>query len=79
MNKQKLLSMKKEVLDDIAKTSEEDMKTELKLRKVTRIIIVSFFAYMMTSLAVLLFFPLFTRQNFAMPIYVQLPWTRLAK
>lgn len=77
INQQKLLSLKKEVLDDIADTSEEDLEIELKFRKNTRIITVSFFAYMMSSLAVVLFFPVFMRKNFAMPIYTQLPWTKL--
>lgn len=73
MNKEKLIDLKQQLLED--DVEEDDLKMEIKSRKATRIIVVLFVGYMMTSLAFVLSLPIFSRHNFTMPMYAQLPWT----
>lgn len=67
-NRAQLRTLKNRILEDA--TNDE---SELKDRKVIRCLVVGYFLYTQTSAALVLAFPVFSRDEFAMPIYMQLP------
>lgn len=70
LNRKKLLTLKNEILGDT--TSGE---IPLKYMKRIRAIIVAYFVYFYLTIALMLAYPLVSSDEFAMSIYIQLPFT----
>lgn len=71
LNRTKLWTLKQRILEDEANYTGDDL--ELKDKKRTRFVIAAYFLYMHLLPVFILPLPLFLSNEFAMPIYMQIP------
>lgn len=71
LNRTKLWTLKKRILEDEANYTADDL--ELKDKKRIRFVLAAFFLYFHLLPVLFLSFPLFSSDEFAMPVYMQFP------
>lgn len=76
VNNKKLVSLKKNMLEDDENISDDNLEIEKRYRRITRIVFVMIFVLYFSTVALFLISPLFFQHKFSMPAYVQLPGTK---
>lgn len=75
-HKSKLIELKHNLLDDEKYHDGEDSEIEIKHRRFTRIMLFCLYPYIVLTGYIILLYPFFSSDEYLMPIYVQLPWTK---
>jgi hypothetical protein len=82
VNRKKLFAIKENILKEFDNFCDENIQIEdfqikKKYRQFTKFIVPFIFAYLLSTLALILLIPLFlSGEKLAMAVYVQLPWTK---
>lgn len=78
-NYKRLIELKVEILKVECKISVENLRKEAKYRKITKIILLILLVSYILGASTAMIYPLFSKTEFAMCLYFQLPWTKYIK
>lgn len=76
VNHKKLIQLKKDIIDESKDNLGEEFQVEEKYRKIARVVVLSLTAVYYISSIIVLIQPFFSKKEFQMPVYVQLPGTK---
>lgn len=77
MTREKLQTLKEQILEDAANPLRKELELVLRDRKTFRVILLVFVTYVTLFAFSAFLIPLLSSKEFAMPVYLQLPWTKL--